>query len=173
MNTSKLTLLVAALVLGNANALAEQAHHPDAAQGSPQSGMMGGGMMDSDMMERMQENMQKMQAQMKEIRSTKDDKTRERLMDEHMTTMQQGMDMMRNMGGSMMQGMMGGTTQKGAGMGGGMGKQGAGMPGGMSSAPGDAAARMDMMERRMDMMQMMMEQMNESRQMDRRIDRPD
>ena len=170
MNTSKLAVLVAALVIGGADVLAEQAHHPDGAAGGQRSstGTMSGGMMDNGTMERMQENMKKMQTQMEKIRATKDEKERERLMDEHMRTMQEGMGMMRNMGGGMMQGMTGGQMQEGSQMGGDMGQQGASRPGGMTASPADMAGRVDMMERRMDMMQMMMEQMNEAQQVERR-----
>ncbi|MBS2132130.1 hypothetical protein KEX41_28495 (plasmid) [Burkholderia thailandensis] len=92
--------------------------------------------------------MQKMLAQMEEIRQTKDPAARQRLMDEHMRTMQDTMRSMHGMGGPMMMDMMGqqgmgGTTNRAQ-----SGKRGSGVN-----------ERMDMMEKRMDMMQMMMDQM--------------
>lgn len=173
MKTRKLAVLVATLVIANGSVFAEQSHHPDGAPASQSTdmGMMGGGkMMDGKMMEGMQENMKKMQAQMAEIRNTKDDETRERLMDEHMQTMDEGMGMMRGMGGGMMQGMMGGDMQNGKGMDGGKMKGGEGMKGGMAPAADDMMGRMNMMEKRMDMMQMMMEQQVESQKVERRHD---
>lgn len=78
-------------------ALADDAHHPEEkAQAAPaipaakQPGMM----MD---MTAMQTNMKRMQEQMAQIRSSSDPKERERLMDEHMKTMQQTMSMMDGM----------------------------------------------------------------------------
>ena len=147
--------LVAALVMGSGSVLAQPADPPRSGERQSGMGMQGGGMMDDRTTERLQGNMRKMQTQMEQIRATKDDKERERLMDEHMKTMQEGMGMMRNMGGGMMQGMTDGGT-RGAG------------PDAMAPGSGDMPGRMDMMERRMDMMQMMMEQMTESRQIERR-----
>jgi len=98
--------------------------------------------MDPKMRQQMMDRMKTMQAQMDKIRQTTDPKEREKLMTEHMKSMQEGMRMMRGMGGGMM-GMMGGGM-----MGGGAGSQ-----------------SMPMMEGRMDMMQMMMEQMMQHQQM--------
>jgi hypothetical protein len=71
--------------------IAEDAHHPDkpAAKGGPQ-GMDG-------MMGHMQENMKRMQDEMAAIRAAKDPKEKERLMDEHMKTMESSMATMRKM----------------------------------------------------------------------------
>jgi hypothetical protein len=84
-----------------------------------------------------------MQEQMDRIRQTKDPKTREKLLQEHMQTMQKQMQDMRGMGGETMMEAMG---QKGG--------HGMGSESGM-----DPEARQRMMQDRMDMMQMMMEQM--------------
>lgn len=54
-------------------------------------------------MHRMQDIREKMHQQMQEIHNTKDDAKRERLMDEHMQTMQEGMDRMHGMDGNMEQ----------------------------------------------------------------------
>lgn len=98
----------------------------------------------------MQENMKKMQAQMEKIHQTTDPKEREKLLQEHMRTMEDTMQVMRGMGGGMMMGMMDGGKTGGGMMGGGM-MGGQGSPG--------ATPDKNIMERRMDMMHMMMEQM--------------
>jgi hypothetical protein len=63
--------------------------------------------MDPKLQQQMMERMKTMHAQMDKIRQTADPKEREKLMAEHMKTMQEGMQMMQGMGGGMM-GMMGG-----------------------------------------------------------------
>jgi len=105
-----------------------------------------------------QEQMKKMMAQMDKIRQTKDPKERQRLMQEHMKTMQEGAQAMRGTGGGMMMNMMdcpmmGKKDDKG-------GAQSCPMMGGATGKM-DTGKRVDMMEKRMDMMQMMMEQMIE------------
>ena len=100
-----------------------------------------------------QDNMNKMQQQMDKIRATKDPKARQKLMEEHMQTMQQTMKMMRGAGGA---------AASGQGEHGGMGK--GGQKGGMAAGD-DMKARQDTMEKRMDMMMMMMEQMMQRDQM--------
>ncbi len=66
-------------------------------------------------MPQMQENMKKMQQQMDQLRVTGDPAERERLMQQHMQTMQDNMMTMRGMGGMMMQGSTGhGGMQQGA-----------------------------------------------------------
>ncbi|KWT91628.1 hypothetical protein APY03_3239 [Variovorax sp. WDL1] len=94
----------------------------------------------------MQANMEKMQQQMEKIGTTTDPKNRQKLMQEHMQTMQETMKMMRGMGSPTM--------------------KGGGDPGGMamgdkkaSMQDGDMKKRQEMTDTRMDMMQMMMEQM--------------
>jgi len=107
-------------------------HSPGAeTKGKPQAAKpaaMGGGMP-------MMANMKAMQAQMAKIRTTTDPKERQKLMQEHMQSMQDNMAKMRGMGGGMM--------------------------GGMAGKSGDETKHHAMMEQRMDMMQMMMEQMLE------------
>jgi hypothetical protein len=103
--------------------------------------------------------MKKMQQQMDKIRATTDPKERQKLMDEHMRSMNEGMTMMRGMGGPMMMG--GKPGAMGPGMMGGDQKSGMG-PGMMG---GDPKQQQEMMGRRMDMMQMMMEQMMQHQQM--------
>jgi hypothetical protein len=96
--------------------------------------------------------MKKMMAQMDKIRATKDPKERQRLMQEHMDAMHEGVAALRPTGGGMMQ-MMGCQMMKEKD-----GAKSCPMMGEGRAKPA-AADRMDMMEKRMDMMQMMMEQM--------------
>ena len=95
---------------------------------------------------RMQANIEKMHQQMEKIATTTDPKERQKLLQEHMQTMQENMKMMRDMGKPAM--------------------SGEGSPGGMAIGEkkggmqnDDAMKRQEMTETRMDMMQMMMEQM--------------
>ena len=89
----------------------------------------------------MMAGMEKMQQQMQRLMQTQDPKDRDKLLKEHMQTMQEQM--------KMMSGMMGQGMMKDGGMAGGA-KGGQGMP---------TDQRMQMMEQRMDMMQKMMDQM--------------
>ena len=94
-------------------------------------------------------DMSKMDAQMKKMRemhekmaAAKTPEERNKLMAEHMKTMQDGMQMMGGMGG-----------MAGSGMG-----DMKGMPG-MGGTPADMPARQQMMEKHMEMMQSMMQMM--------------
>jgi len=91
----------------------------------------------------MQENVEKMQAQLDKIQKTKDPKARQKLLQEHMQTMRENM----MFGNSMMPGMMDCSMMKDGMMGGGMGMMGG----------GEAGASPDAMMNRMNMMQMIME----------------
>lgn len=107
----------------------------------------GAGMqMDQKPRQQMMERMKQMQAETQRIHETRDPAERAKLMQDHMKHMQEGMQMMRGMGGESM-GMMGGGM---------MGGGGHMMQGGKRGAGGQT---MPMIEQRMDMMQMMMEQM--------------
>jgi hypothetical protein len=69
-------------------AVADDAHHPEQAA-KPAPGMMNmGGMGDT---------MQRMHEQMKQIQAATDPKERQRLLEEHMKTMQEAMPMMTRM----------------------------------------------------------------------------
>jgi hypothetical protein len=94
----------------------------------------------------MQANINEMQAQMAKIRATTDPKERQKLMQEHLQTMQANMQMMR--------GMMTGPMMTNCGQTGGMG-----MGGGKAMSSADMMQRQHMMEQRADMMQSMMDQM--------------
>jgi Spy/CpxP family protein refolding chaperone len=93
------SILIAACVLGSGIALAEDAHHPDAANKPPaaapakpaEKGMQG---MD---MGRMQQHMKLMRAQMAQIRAATDPKEKERLIEEHFKTMEDSMAHMQHM----------------------------------------------------------------------------
>ncbi|MBF5008692.1 hypothetical protein [Burkholderia pseudomultivorans] len=145
------TCVVSALLLVTANTYANEAHHPEAApqKSATVSKKVVPGQSDqsAERFENARRQMQKMLAQMDAIRETKDPAERQRLMDEHMRTMQDAIQSMHAMGGPMMMNMMGPQ-----GMGGGGSEA-------QSGNRGSMGARMDMMEKRMDMMQMMMEQM--------------
>lgn len=91
-----------------------------------------------------------MQSQLEQMAKSKDPIQRQKLMQEHMQTMQENM----MAGKSMMGGMMDCPMMKDGMMGGGMG-----MMGGKGASGGDdmMARRMEMMEKRIDMMQMMIQ----------------
>lgn len=140
MNKTLLTTAMIVLAMPMTSSYAVDAHHPGKqAQGLSMPAQQGGGMMT----EKMQAHMKKMMQQMDEIRDTGDPDKRDKLIEEHMKSMQEGMEMMRGMGGGMMMGAMGGNQKDGQ-----MG--------------GDMPMRMDRMEQRVDMMQMMMDQMMQS-----------
>lgn len=99
----------------------------------------------------MQENINKMQQQMDKIRQTQDPQERQRLLQEHWTTMQSAMGLMHGMGGP---GMMGGPNM-------GQGMMGWGR---MSDyygklTPEQLKQRQYMTDQRLRMHQMMMDQM--------------
>src|SRR6266568_2477859 len=72
---------------------------------------------DEKAMAQMQGHMKKMQDIMTRLQKTTDPAERKKLMEEHTKEMQEGMQMMRGMGGGMMQGMMGGGMNSGGMMG--------------------------------------------------------
>ena len=152
-------LMSTGLVLAAGQTQEGKSHHPDSAGSTDQTvpAMSGG---DMPMMA-MQEHMQKMHAQMEEIRRTEDPDKRDELINAHMAEMQNMMKMMQDMhGGNPMMG-------KGGMMGQGMGMSGGKMMGGqqadkMAAPQGGMMEMMDrqqMMEQRMGMMQMMMDQL--------------
>ena len=102
-------------------------HHPEASAAVPAASMPA-----------MQERMKAMREMHDKMMNAKTPAERQALMADHMKTMQDGMDMMKGMGG--------------------MGAMGAGMGDG-KGMPAEMAKRHQMMEGRMEMMQMMMEMM--------------
>ena len=154
MKTKIALLMMSAALVTAANVQANDAHHPaSATQGSASAPKTAAKQSAStakstERFEEARKQMQKMMAQMDQIRQTKDPAVRERLMEEHMRTMQDTMQSMHAMGGPMMMDMMGSQGMGGVTSNVQSGKRGSGVN-----------ERMDMMEKRMDMMQMMMEQM--------------
>jgi hypothetical protein len=86
----KLPLIVACLLAFSGAAYAQDAHHPGEAAKSPATGPAM-----QERMKSMQEHMKGMRAQMEGIRSATDPKERERLMAEHMKTMEQSTSKMQ------------------------------------------------------------------------------
>lgn len=132
------TSVLFTLFAGTAGAVEE--HHPDDAKpvvtstsepGKPEAKQSGQAGMQ---MQQMDEMMKKMQDMHDKMVAAKTPEERQKLMDEHRKLMQDGMAMMKSMGGK------GSSMMYGAGA------------GGMMMGP-------DAMEKRMDMMQMMMEMM--------------
>ncbi len=148
-------IVLAVAVFAVPFAYAVDEHHPEkaaspakAAQGAKAPRPAATPQADEKSMAQMQEHMKKMQDIMARLQKTTDPGERKKLMDEHTKAMQEGMQIMRGMGGGKMQGMGGGMMGQAP-------KDGAAKPGMGRAAPMSP----EMMEHRMDMMQMMMEQM--------------
>ena len=126
------TLMVSALAVQPA--LAVDAHHPDQPSGAaaPTTDQ-------TQTIQKMQANTVRMQGQLEQMVKSKDPSERQKLMQEHMQTMQENM----MAGKRMMGGMMDCPMMKGGMMGGGSG---------MGTDKG-MAKRLEMMEKRIDMMQ--------------------
>ena len=160
MNNLTISVFLASLLaLPMAQAADEEdhaAHHPgaDQSQAAPAQDDKAAGMK----MEKMREKMKKMQEQMSKIQSATDPKERQKLMEDHMQSMREGMKMMGAMGGGMMD-----KKKKGEPKTDGGDKMG-GMQMGMMK-------HHKMMEERMDMMQMMMEQMMEHEGAEQKMER--
>lgn len=151
MKTRMIPLIAGAALIAATQAFADDAHH--AAADAPSSGAAAvssaqPGVHSGKRIEAMRSEMLKMMDQMRQLQQTKDPAERQRLLDEHMQTMQETMRTMQGMGGPMAMGMMGAQQKDGA----------AGHVHGTSHGAG-TNERMNMMEQRMDMMQMMMGQM--------------
>jgi hypothetical protein len=148
----KYILLAAAVsVLPMQASYADDAHHPDkkASATAVKNNMKSA----KGMMGNIPQHMKKMMQQMNDIRNTQDPDKRDRLIDEHMKNMQQGMKMM---GG----GMMGNDMMSGGMMG--MSKMDMGKDKVMGTDKAAMQQRMNMMENKMNMMQGMMGQMMQS-----------
>ena len=132
MKTFTFPAIIAAVAL-SMPVFAEEAHHPEQTGPAQQVGTS---------VEKMQDNVSRMRTQLERLGKARTDDERQKIMAEHMQTMQENMGIAR----TMQSGMMGCAM-----MSGGMGMMGTGVT-------DDAMARrMDMMEKRMDMMQMMMQ----------------
>lgn len=152
MNTTKASLVALALCMSLATAaFANDAHHPEKAQGGKAAPAVEAKVADAPQnsaVNTLQSNVAKMQTQVRRIAKAKSDEERARVVDEHMHTLHQSMMAAKGMhddmeGCSMMDGMMGSKS--------GMG----GMSAGAKSAA-SADERMERMEKRMDMMEQMM-----------------
>lgn len=146
------TLMLSALAMQPV--LADDAHHPDQKAGAVAPAA-------EQTIQKMQANTKRMQSQLEQMAKSKDPAQRQKLLQEHMQTMQENMMAGKSMMGGMMDcpmmkdGMMGGGMGMGM-MGGKGGMMGQGMQGGMAGQDDMMTKRMDMMEKRMDMMQMNM-----------------
>jgi len=145
------TLMMSALAMQPV--LAVDAHHPDQKAGAA-------ALTADQTIQKMQANTRRMQSQLEQMAKSKDPIQRQKLLQEHMQTMQENMMAGKSMMGEMMDcpmmkdGMIGGGMGM---MGGKGGMMGPGMQGGAAAQDDMMAKRMEMMEKRMDMMQMMMQ----------------
>ncbi len=134
-------------------AFADDAHHPDQKAGAATPTA-------DQTIQKMQANTKRMQSQLEQMAKSKDPVQRQKLLQEHMQTMQENMMAGKSMMGGMMDcpmmkdGMMGGGMGMMGGQGGMMGQ---GMQGGAAGQDDMMAKRMEMMEKRIDMMQMMIQ----------------
>lgn len=156
-----MTLTVATvLFLPQIHLYADDAHHPEK-QGVEGEAQLQSKPAQQGMMGQMGEHMQKMMEQMDAVHKAVDPAEREKLLQEHMQSMQEGMGMM---GGGKRGGMMMGKgMQQGSEMMGKRMQQGDGMTG----CNDQKKTQHQQMERRMDMMQTMMDQMMQHQQAER------
>lgn len=158
MKNLPMTVLALALAFGSP-AFAEDAHHPEtAAPAAKTVPAKPAPKNPTQSVQKMQDNVKKMQPQLDRIAKAKTDEERQKAVAEHMTTMQENMMMARGMqadtmGCPMMDDM--GKGMMGKEM---MGKGGMGMM--MGGAKSEASPdHLQQMEKRMDMMQDMMKMM--------------
>lgn len=148
MKTNHLSAIAVATAASLALAMpafADDAHHPEGpgaakpAQTQPDT-KTSTTVQDTKTVQKMQDNLGRMRAQLERLAKAKSADERQKVMNEHLLTMQENMGMARGM----QSGMMGCPMMQGGDM-------------GMMGGNGDMMAkRMEMMEKRMDMMQMMM-----------------
>ena len=142
--------VVAVLFMSAPGVHADDAHHPGR-QGQTEEVAVPAPADGEKVMQKMQENMKKMQAQLDRIRKTKDPEARRKLMMEYMHAMHENM----MLGRGMMHGMMDCAMMKGGMMG----------EGEAGASPDAMMGRMNEMEKRMDMMEMMMDRMQKQQGM--------
>ena len=108
-----LTLAFLAAALAAPVACADDAHHVG---GTPQAGEASrtapASRVNDETMKQMRDHMVRMREFMTKMEKTTDPAERQKLTDEHMKTMQDGMAMMCGMSGGMMQGMIGGNMMQ-------------------------------------------------------------
>lgn len=134
MKTITLSAIAASIVLAMP-ALADDAHHP----AQPGAAATTQAQPDGKTVQKMQDNLDRMRAQLERLSKAKTAEERQTIMDEHMQTMQENMGMARGV----QSGMMGCPMMQGGGMG--MIEQGKVAPDDMMSK------RMEMMHDRMGM----------------------
>jgi hypothetical protein len=152
MKKLAMTALAVALAFGSP-AFAEDAHHPETAPAAKSVPARPIAKSPTQTVQKMQDNVKKMQSQLERIAKVKTDEERQKAMAEHMQTMQENMMMARSMQADIVGCPM--MDDMGKGM---MGKSGMGMMGG-GARPEGSPERMQQMEMRMDMMQDMMKMM--------------
>ena len=149
MKNLAMTALAAALAFG-LPAFAEDAHHSETAPGAKSAPAKPAVKNPSQTVQKMQDNVKKMQPQLDRIAKAKTDEERQKAMAEHMQTMQANMQMTRSMQADTM----------GCPMMEDMGKGGMGMMGGTQSE--GSPQHMQQMEKLMDMMKTMIDRMQAS-----------
>jgi len=153
MKNLAMTALAVALTFGSP-AFADDAHHPETAASAAKTMPAKPAVKNpAPTVQKMQDNVKKMQPQLDRIAKAKTDEERQKAMADHMSTMQENMMMARSMQADAMGCPM--MDDMGKGM---MGKGGMGMMMGGAKAEG-APDHMQQMEKRMDMMQDMMKMM--------------
>ena len=154
-NFATVSGLLAALSLTFSPAFADDAHHPEKSDGAATGNPAATAPAKPAAADEANKQLTRAQILMQRIEQTSDAAERQRLMQEHLRAMREGMGMMRGMGAK------GGMGGAGMTMGQGTSGSGKGMSGG--KADGMMGCEMmeghAMMEKRMDMMQQMMEQM--------------
>lgn len=152
-----LMVIFAALVAAGTPVMAQQAGSSDK---SAAAGQAAPNVAEYDkQMAKMQENMQKMQEQMDKLQQTQDPQERQRLLNEHWTTMQNNMDMMQGMWGPGMMGGMGPMQSRRGMMGGHMMDWHGASDYYSRMTPEQMRQRQYMMDRYMGMQQQMMDHM--------------
>ncbi|WP_296447167.1 hypothetical protein [Rhodoferax sp. UBA5149] len=151
MKNLAMTALATALAFATP-AFADDAHHPEAAPGAKAVSTQPAAKNPAQTVQKMQDNVKKMQPQLDRIAKAKTDEERQKAMAEHMKTMQENMQMVRGMQADTM-----GCPMMEGGM---MGKGGMGMMA-HGAQPDGAPDHMQQMEKRMEMMQDMMKTMME------------
>ncbi len=143
MDKFAITAIVTALMF-SVPVFADVAHHPEKVVGANSAPVPL-----APQVKTMQDNVQRMSAQLDRIAKAKTDEARHKAMAEHMQSMMENMKMAHEMKAGMMEGGMAGK--------GGMAAMHGGKMGG-GAGPDDASGRMQQMEKRLDMMQMMRRQ---------------
>lgn len=164
MKMAMLITVLSGLVLSTTPVLAQPAA-PAGKEAQAKSSAQSVAEFDKQMMQA-QENMKKMQEQMDKIRQTQDPQERQKLLQDHWTTMKGNMQTMHGMGGAGMMGCCTGDHMMGGPMmgHGKMDGQMMGWKGYSKLTPEQMKKRQYMMDRYMGMQQMMMDHMMQHQQ---------